>query len=324
MENRADRIAGLLDALRAEAGALGCGGFLARLDALHRTDLLTRLVYDRLQRKYETAEEIYRRSGQNWNQTFYTLLFRYMGDPSNRETYMELARRASYGIVLREQRSLARIEALLFGTAGLLDGLRPDDYIRQLRAEFDYLRSKYGIEPLDPGRWRSRNIRPDNAPHLRIAQLATFLAGHDFLFEQVVACRTPDQVRRLFGAEASAYWVAKTRSSPDEHQRSRRVGRLKGDIFGINLVSILQYAYGSYTRSETLRERAIALLESIPPEENRYMRRWSAYGLRPANAFETQGLLQLAVEYCGRGRCEQCPVARRIIDGILREEGTDE
>ncbi|MDE7069806.1 MAG: DUF2851 family protein, partial [Alistipes sp.] len=143
MENRADRIADLLDALRAEAGALGCGGFIASLDALRRTDLLTRLVYDRLQRKYETAEEIYRRSGQNWNQTFYTLLFRYMGDPSNRETYMELARRASYGIVLREQRSLARIEALLFGTAGLLDALRPDDYVRQLRAEFDYLRSKY-------------------------------------------------------------------------------------------------------------------------------------------------------------------------------------
>ncbi|MDE7070114.1 MAG: DUF2851 family protein, partial [Alistipes sp.] len=179
---------------------------------------------------------------------------------------------------------------------------------------------KYGIEPLDPGQWRSRNIRPDNAPHLRIAQLATFLARHDFLFEQVIACTTPEEVRRLFGAEASAYWVAKTRSGGDEHAGVRRVGRLKGDIFGINLVSILQYAYGSYTRNETLRERAIALLETIPPEENRYMRRWSAYGLRPANAFETQGLLQLASEYCERRRCEQCPVARRIIDRILREK----
>lgn len=324
MEKRADRVAELLASLRAEAGSQGCGGFLATLDALHRTDLLTRLVYDRLQRKCETTEEIYRRSGQNWNQTFYTLLFRYIGDPSNRETYMELARRASYGIVLREQRSLARIEALLFGTAGLLDALRPDDYVRQLRAEFEYLRSKYGIEPLDPKQWRSRNIRPDNAPHLRIAQLATFLAQHDFVFEQVIACRTPREVHRLFGAEASAYWVAKTKSAPDEQERSRRVGRLKGDIFGINLVSILQYAYGSYTRNETLRQRALALLESIAPEENRYMRRWTACGLRPANAFETQGLLQLAVEYCGRERCEQCPVARRIIDRILREERTEE
>ena len=45
-----------------------------------------------------------------------------------------------YGCLLytSERRSLPRIEALLFGTSGLLDTFRPDDYIRRLRDDFAY------------------------------------------------------------------------------------------------------------------------------------------------------------------------------------------
>ena len=85
-----------------------CAGFLTTLDPLHLADLLTGLVYDRLRRKYDAAAEIYRISGQNWNQTFYTLLFRYIGDLSNQDTYTELARRATYTMGLRERRSAPR------------------------------------------------------------------------------------------------------------------------------------------------------------------------------------------------------------------------
>lgn len=133
-------------------------------------------MYDRLRRKYDAAAEIYRISGQNWNQTFYTPLFRYIGDLSNQDTYTELARRATYTMVLRERHSLPRIEALLFGTSGLLDTFRPDDYIRRLRDDFAYFRARYDIEPIDPSAWKTANIRPGNLPRSRIAQLASFLS----------------------------------------------------------------------------------------------------------------------------------------------------
>lgn len=68
---------------------------------------------------------------------------------------------------------------------------------------------------------------------------------------------------------------------------------MKSDLLGINLVSLIQYAYGAYNGNERLRERAFALLEAIPAEENRFMRRWRLYDLRPANAFQSQALLQL-------------------------------
>lgn len=219
MEPRADQTAEILERLRTGAAGHACAGFLTTLDPLHLADLLTGLVYDRLRRKYDAAAEIYRISGQNWNQTFYTLLFRYIGDLSNQDTYTELARRATYTMVLRERRSLPRIEALLFGTSGLLDTFRPDDYIRRLRDDFAYFRARYDIEPIDPSAWKTANIRPGNLPRLRIAQLASFLSQHDFVFEQLLACRTRQEVNRLFRTEASPYWsgARQTPEGPEEN-----------------------------------------------------------------------------------------------------------
>ena len=87
-------------------------------------------------------------------------------------------------------------------------------------------------------------------------------------------------------------------------------------IIGINLVSVLQFAYGSYTGREALRDSALTLLERLPAEDNRYMREWQSAGVRPRNAFESQALLQLATEYCAAKRCAECPVGRRILNNL--------
>ena len=90
-------------------------------------------------------------------------------------------------------------------------------------------------------------------------------------------------------------------------------------IIGINLVSVLQFAYGSYTGREALRDSALTLLERLPAEDNRYMRAWQAAGVRPRNAFESQALLQLATEYCAARRCAECPVGRRIAKSLAED-----
>ena len=316
----ADAAAHTVERLRAGAEAYACGGYLGGLGALQRTELCTALIFDRLSRKMRMVEALRSEAADNWNQTFYTLLFRYIGDLSNQDTYTELARRATYTMVLRERRSLPRIEALLFGTSGLLDTFRPDDYIRRLRDDFAYFRARYDIEPIDPSAWKTANIRPGNLPRLRIAQLASFLSQHDFVFEQLLACRTRQEVNRLFRTEASPYWSGARQTPEGPEENPKRVGQHKTDVFGINVVSILQYVYGSYIQNEELRDRAIALLECIPAEENKYTRPWIAAGVNPRNAFDTQGLIQLSREYCAAQRCECCPVARRIIDKITRSQ----
>lgn len=306
--------------LLAGAAAYACGGYIARLDTLRRNDLYTRLAYDRLERKYKVVRELFAESDLNWNQAFYAMLFRTIGDATNRDAFMTLARRVSYRMVLRERTSLHAVEAMLFGASGLLGSYRDDAYTRSLKQDFEYFSRKYEIEPMSGGEWNLRDIRPANHPLLRIAQLAAFLASNDFLIDRLAECRTAEDVRRLFSAEASDYWYTHYVPATVTRELPKRIGRMKADLLGINLVVQIQYAYGAYNGNDKLRERAIVLLEAIPAEENRFMRQWRFYDLYPANAFESQALLQLATEYCDRRRCTECPVGRRQLAAARQTE----
>lgn len=306
----------VIERLEARAGEHACGGFVAALEPLQRTEIFTSLIFDRLRRKMRTVEALYRESAENWNQTFYLLYFRTLGDRLNQEAYLELARRVPYRIVLRERRVPHAVEAMLFGASGLLELYRNDEYTLNLRRNFEHLAAKYEIRPLDASAWALTEIRPANHPVLRLAQAAEFFARDEFLMDRTMACRSEKEVRTLFGIEASEYWRTHFIPGAESDARPKRIGAFKANIIGINLVVVLQFAYGSYTASERLRDNALSLLEELPAEDNRYMREWSAAGIRPRNAFESQALLQLATEWCAERRCRQCPVGRRIAKTI--------
>ena len=306
----------MLNRLHAGAGAFACGGFLAGLNSLHRGEVYTSLLFDRLERKMRTVENLRQEASENWNQTFYLLYFRTLGDRLNQEAYLSLARRVPYKTVLRERLAPRAVESLFFGASGLLALYPHDTYTLDLARNFEYLAAKYAVEPMDTEAWTLGDIRPANHPVLRLAQAAEFFTQDEFVMERAMACRTEEQIRQLFCVEASDYW--RTHHIPgvagDDHPK--RLGAFKANIIGINLVSVLQFAYGSYTGREALRDSALTLLERLPAEDNRYMRGWQRAGVKVRNAFESQALLQLATEYCPAKRCAECPVGRRILKNM--------
>ena len=302
----------MLNRLQAGAGTYACGGYLAGLGSLQRSEICTALLFSRLERKMRMVDALREEASENWNQTFYLLYFRTLGDRRNQEAYLSLARRVPYKVVLRERLAPRAVEAMFFGASGLLTLYPHDAYTLDLARDFEYLAAKYDIEPLEAGVWELDEVRPANHPVLRLAQAAEFFIQDEFVMERAMSCRTEEDIRRLFCIEASAYW--RTHHIPgiasDEHPK--RLGAFKANIIGINLVSVLQFAYGSVTGRETLRDSALTLLERLPAEDNRYMRNWRNTGVSIRNAFESQALLQLATEYCARTRCAECPVGRRI------------
>lgn len=314
-----DRRQRTIELLEARAGEHACGGFLVALEPLQRTEILTSLIFDRLQRKMRTVDTLRTESADNWNQTLYLLYFRTLGDRRNQEAYLELARRVPYRIVLRERKVPHAVEAMLFGASGLLELYRNDEYTLNLRRNFEHLSAKYEIQPLDASVWELSEIRPANHPVLRLAQAAEFFAQDEFLMDRTMACRSEKDVHNLFGVEAPGYWRTHFIPGAESDSRPKRIGAFKANIIGINLVAVLQFAYGSYIASERLRDNALSLLEELPAEDNHYMREWAAAGMRPGNAFESQALLQLATEYCALRRCRECPVGRRIARTIPEE-----
>lgn len=314
-----ERQEALVERLRhdAEHGSPRCGQFLTALDDLFRTEIYTTLLYERLERKMKLVEELFMESGENWNQTFYLLYFRTLGDSQNQEAYLELARRVPYKVVLRERLTPHGVEAMFFGASGLLDLYPHDNYTSLLRREFDHLQAKYGIEPMRVKDWSLREIRPANHPTLRLAQAAAFFRQDDFVFDRMLACHNEEDIEQLFCIEADNYWRDHyVPAVKQENARPKRLGVFKAHILGINLVAMLQFAYGSYTGKKRLRDGAMSLLETLPAEDNRYIRAWQNRGLRPRDSFETQALLQLSTAHCLKKNCANCPVGRRILRTI--------
>lgn len=310
----------IINRLKAGAGCFACGGYLASISALHRTEIYNALGYERLRRKNADVNRFYTELHSDWPQTFYLMFLRVMGGESNKEAFTELARTVSYAAVLREKLVPRNVEAMLIGASGILERYPHDEYILDLKRNFEYLAAKYSIKPMSCSRWKLSNIRPNNHPVLRLSQAAMFLSSSRDVMDRTLECRTGKDVNRLFGTETAPYWLTHYTPASTSAEVAKRIGHVKTDLIGINLVVQMQFAYGSYTDNEKLRMRAISLLESIAAENNYAIRGWNSYGALAQTAFDSQALLQLKNEYCRSGRCEECPVGRRIIGRIGGKE----
>lgn len=311
-----DDITHTINHLKAGASPGVCGGYFAQLDPLFQLNILHSLCFERLARKHEDIRKIYIRSYENWNQTLYVLLLRFMGAPNNSRAFELLSQRLNYSIVLRYKDSLQMLEALFIGTSGLLDCYENDEYVMTLKRDFSYLSRKHNIEKLSPSEWVTTRIYPHNHPVLRLAQVAAFISQRDFVLDKVLECRTPNDVSRLFGINASDYWTYHFLPAHDSSAQIKRIGHHRSNVLGINVVVQLQFAYGYYMQYDHLQERALALLEAIPAETNSKVSCWTIHGVRPQNAFDTQALIQLGDCYCKSKRCEECPIGRRIIKSV--------
>ncbi len=289
-----------------------CKEELALLDPLFRCELYNELAFERLQRKVEDLRKLFEESHGDWNQTLHRMLFRTVGDLQNRPLFSELSLRLPYAVVVREQHSIQRIEALLFGVAGLLESCHKDAYTDALKSDFDYLKQKYNLRPFEGSEWKISRLRPANHPRLRLAQLAALISQQEYVHDRIIECRTKEDVERLFGVEASTYWSSYYNPSNAVNHSTKRIGMEKAHMIGINLVAIMQLFYGEQTGREELKRRAIDLWENLPAERNRYIREWQQGRIFPASAFESQALLQLSRLYCEEKRCAECPLGRRI------------
>ena len=313
-----------INRLKAGASYFGCGGYLSKLDTLHRLDIYNKLGFERLSRKNSDINHIFEECQQNWQQTFYTMLMRTMGGVDNKEAFTELARRVPYAILLREREVAANVEAMLIGASGLLTLYPHDEYILNLKRNFSYLSTKYSITAMEASAWRLKRIYPNNHPILRLSQVASFITYTREMMDRMLACTSGDDVYNLFSCQTLPYWQTHYIPASTSPSVAKRTGRTKTDLLAINLVVQMQFAYSSYTGNERLYSRALGLLESLPAEKNSIIAQWNSFGPLARTAFDSQALLQLSFEYCRDRRCEECLVGKQILDKTAPVESLEE
>ncbi len=275
-----------------------------------------RMLVERLLDRATPIKQLLAANKNDWQQTLYQSLAAAFGNPSNKEPFAALTQAIPWRIVNQRRNNLFQVESIFFGASGLLDGPLKDAYPRQLAKEFAHWKRKYQIRGIAKLQWKFSGVRPAAFPTLRIAQFAALLTQSDNLINEIIFCTNPQTLGRLFCCVASAYWNNHYRfDRPTKRCQPKRLGQQTIDSLITNLVVPFLFVYGKAHGQEDLCERALRILEQLPPERNQILSAWQSAGVAVLNAGDSQALIHLKKTYCNNHRCLECAAGNYLISG---------
>lgn len=291
-----------------------CAKEIRTIPSMFLSSWLTALLTERLMNKSAHISELLSQNKNNWAEVFYVSLARSLGTGINGDAFERMAKAVPLVALQKHRDSLLQIEALFFGVSGLLPEAPADDYQQKLCAEAHFLMNKFSLSPLRDVQWKMARLRPQNFPHVRIAQLSKIVFQSSKLFSKIQENVDYMAIFSLFSEmSADGYWEYHCTFSKESPRQKKTLGKATIHSIMINTVVPLLFAYGKQTDNETLCEKALALLERIPAERNQIITSWAEMGIEAANAYDTQALIELRKNYCDRKDCLRCRIAHRII-----------
>ena len=296
------------------AGQIPCGHRVGEVPAFLTSSFIERLTVERLETKSDTVRRLLDESHGDWEKTCYWLVAHYLGGKVNALPFELLAKSTEPRFLARFRDNSQRLEAILMGQAGLLEGYVNDDYLRALQADYEALRTGAGLRPVDGNIWKYHCLRPSSFPTIRISQLASLMSKTKNLFATLLSMDDVKEMERFFNVAAAPYWDNHYQPDiPTERSVTKRLGKMQADMMIINAWVPLLFVYGVERRQQEHKDRALSLLMQMLPENNAVIRRWQEVGIHPANAAESQALLQLSNNYCNPRRCLECRIGYQLL-----------
>lgn len=296
--------------------SIRCASIISSLSPLAITDWKESLKIERVQAKAKKVEEIYNFTEKNWQQTCFIMVARALGFGLNGEPFEMLARSLPLTILSHHSDNVLQVQALLFGQAGMLDSSLHifDEYYQILCREYYFMARKYGLRPMNVALWKYAKTRPQNFPHRRIAFLSGFCENGFSMFNDIIhACPDVEKLTKIFDKEIQGYWAEHFSFDTPGHRLPLTLGKASISLILINAIVPLVYVFGLLTGNLRLEEKAIDLLSSLPPEDNRFIRQWSNIGINSENAGDSQAILQLQKEYCDKKKCFFCRFGVKLL-----------
>lgn len=292
---------------------IACSNQIKQVDQFVLQNWLERLVFERLERKSIEIVQTLLLNKNDWEETFYQVLFKYFGLKVNSEPFHLLVKNTPLKIV-EKHRNLFVIEALLFGQAGFLVDEKDDEYFQRLKKEYHFLQSKFNLTELDKSQWKFLRLRPANFPTLRIAQLAHLLFNQPRMFSKILAIDSVKELQQLFSLTASSYWNNHYQFGVEQKVSSKkRTGKLMIDSLIVNVVVPMLFVYASSKQDEELKNKAVRFLEELKAEKNTIMLNFEKLGVKSRNAMQSQALIELKSNYCSHKKCLHCSIGNYLL-----------
>lgn len=279
---------------------ISCISRLSEVPGIIVDDWLTSLCMQRMMSKMERVRDLVEAQLKGWPEAFYVILTRSLGTGVNSDAMERLARSLPYACLLHHRDNLLQLQALLLGQAGFLQmydaAARPaheQEEWKLMQREYAFLRQKFSLKPLSGSVWKTGRVRPPAQPDVRLRALARLIFTHQDLFSHILEAKDVTQLEKNLSISG--------------------LGRQTVRSLIINAVVPTLLCYAQWQGDSDRCEQALALLEQLPPEENRYMTQWREAGITIQSAMQSQALLQLFCNYCQPHKCMRCRIGCWII-----------
>jgi len=271
-----------------------------------------KLMIERLEQFTNRIVNELQKTDNNWEEAFYRILLRNFGLNTNSETFYEVACAVPLKVIRKEQLDLMYIEALLLGTANLLETDSEDFYVKSLQKTYRYLRQKYGLKKAVV-KATFFKLRPENFPTVRLAQFASFLYHEPFLFDLIRNPETLSTQNRLLGAGTSAYWNSHYVFGKEHKEKKKAVAHSFYNLILINTILPFQYVYHEQLGNDIIEE-ILQHYQSIVFEKNAVTEIFKKLHVLMDSSFDSQSVLFLKKNYCDLKRCLNCEIGIKLMN----------
>ncbi|MCP4459988.1 MAG: DUF2851 family protein [Cytophagales bacterium] len=291
-----------------------CQAHLPSISDLTWISNLDRMLSKRLEDKSQRNLSLAKILNDDWEETAYRVLGRNFGFSLNSETFQQITEILPLKFLSKHSSSHEQIEALIFGVGGFLE--EPlDDYQEMLKTEFVFLKKKYDLKDnLHRTHWRFGKMRPSNFPSVRLAQFSAILHAHQKLFSLFCEVSSIKELKNKLTVTPSPYWHEHYDFGKKLKKGSNALGKSSFENLTINSVAPLLAAYSIYTDQQSLMDKAINLLESLPAESNRHTAKWTNLNRPAKSAFDSQGQITLYQDFCSKKNCLNCGIGSWIFN----------
>ncbi len=290
-----------------------CAGYIQTVDDFIKKNWLDRLAVERLEAKTAYVDQLLEWNNHDWEETYFQVLARCFGLKVNAEPMELVARSIPLIVLLKHKSSLIDMESLLLGQAGLLEEEFEEDYPNRLKKDYEFFRKKYRVTPISKTYWKFSRMRPANFPTVRLAQLARLYYQTNYLFSKTLAAKNASELTEMLRIEISNYWWTHYVFDKPSRRIRKKLGKNAIQLILINGIAPILFLYGMKKKDNRLKDKALRILQELPPEKNKIISQWEAHDLKAQSAYDTQAMLELKKNYCDKRKCLSCAIGDAVL-----------
>ncbi len=297
--------------------SIPCAEYISLVDDFKSKLWFDKMSIERLEDRVIFYDDILKQRSGDFEQIVYLSLARSFGFGINSEAFYNLAYITPLNIVRHYAGNKNFLEALFFGQSGLLEDAIIDNYVIELKKNYDFLVRKFNIFPINSSNWKHSKVRPSGNAYMRIAQFASVMSEFD-RFVHLISKKeiNVNEIRNFFKFEVSDYWKNHYIPGKVSENVKYKLGNEAVNSVFINTVIPMMFLWQKYYNPNYDPEVILDWLKSIKPENNRIIREWEKLNIFAENAYESQALINLKKNYCDNRRCLRCNIGYEILSQI--------